>query len=371
LIGAGAPRARAGRRVSALLTDTLHHRDPARDDSVTTRGLSIARPVTACYVFGVSKAERHLVISQASAAWQPTAPTMERVDSLIQEYRRDVVSTLEPLVRAYYPGLLDNPDNEYRKMVELSAKMTLVGHASTESAGHDFDARRRTIATLFGGCCFLADSFIDDFGEAATREYLERFELLLTQGWFDVRTERERLFYVIVSRLFAERDILHPLLRQAILLLYEAQRRDVELRLRPQRVRRVPRRARLQLLGRCARDRSGHAIAVLSLFLVPDVSLAYLEVIFAAGALIMHIDDHGDSYADLRQRRVTYMNQVRQPARALRRLFLAHVERVFLGLPDNEGRALLIAFLTRYYVTRLEKHRQQRKQRGSAWAVYA
>ena len=34
----------------------------------------------------------------------------------------------------------------------------------------------------FGGCCFLADSFIDDFGPDATREYLERIELLLTTG---------------------------------------------------------------------------------------------------------------------------------------------------------------------------------------------
>jgi hypothetical protein len=31
---------------------------------------------------------------------------------------------------------------------------------------------------------------------------------------------------------------------------------------------------------------------------------------------------------------------------------------------------LLIAFLLRYYLTRLEKHRQQRRRSPSAWAVY-
>jgi len=45
-----------------------------------------------------------------------------------------------------------------------------------------------------------ADSFIDDFGEAATRDYLDRLEVLLTEGWFEPRTDREKLFFVIVSR---------------------------------------------------------------------------------------------------------------------------------------------------------------------------
>jgi hypothetical protein len=254
-------------------------------------------------------------------------------------------------------------------MMELSTKMTVVGQAVTESAGHDYDRRRQTIASLYGGCCFLADSFIDDFGAEATREYLERFETLLTSGWFEVRTERERLFYVIIARLFADRDVLQPTLRQAILLLFEAQRRDVELRL-PGRLRSATPRSRLAQLHQCARDRSGHAIGVLSAFLLPDIPLAYLNVIFAAGALIMHIDDHGDCYADLHHRRVTYMNQVRHPVRVLRRIFLAHVGRLVQGLPDNDGRELLIAFLTRYYLTRLAKHRQQRKHGASAWAVY-
>ena len=40
------------------------------------------------------------------------------------------------------------------------------------------------------------------------------------------------------------------------------------------------------------------------------------------------------------------------------------------GLPSNAGRELFVAFLTRYFVTRLHKHRQQRKVEGGAWAVY-
>ena len=127
--------------------------------------------------------------------------------------------------------MLSGAQDEYRKMFELSTKMNLVGHACTEIAGYEYDRRRQTIGTLFGACCFLADSFIDDFGEAATREYIDRLGLLLTEGWFEMRTDRERLFYVIVSRLFAERDILDPTIRQAILHLYQAQKQDVELRM--------------------------------------------------------------------------------------------------------------------------------------------
>ncbi len=306
----------------------------------------------------------------APGIWQPSPLTMQRVDGLTQSYRKKVVGTLEALVRCYCPVLLGNPNNEYRKMVELSTKMTLVGHATTESAGEPYDTRRRTIASLFGGCCFLADSFIDDFGEEAARDYLARFELLLTKGWFEVRTDREKLFYVILARLFTERDVLHPTLRQAIWLLYEAQKRDVELRFRSRSLRRLPRRKQLAVLRQYARDRSGHAITVLSAFLVPGLLLASRNLIFTAGALIMHIDDHGDCYADLQDQRITYMNQVKQPARALRRIFLAHVGRLARGLPPGAGRDLLIAFLFRYYITRLAKHKEQRKHGGTAWAVY-
>ena len=305
----------------------------------------------------------------AEDSWKLSRPALGRVDSLIQTYRRHVVQTLEPLVHAHYPDLLAKPDNEYRKMVELSAKMTLVGQAATESAGRPFTPRRRRIATLFGGCCFLADSFIDDFGEEAAQEYLARFEILLTRGWFEVANDRERLFYVIVSRIFAARDIMRPHIRQAVLHLFEAQRRDVALR-RIDAQEDLDRRRKLQQLRECARDRSGHAILVLATLLVPRASLAFLNVIFAAGDLIMHIDDHGDCYTDLRERRLTYMNQVKDPVRALRRIFRDDTDRLALGLQPGEGRDLMLAFLLRYYLTRLEKHKRQRARGASAWAVY-
>ena len=303
------------------------------------------------------------------AAWHPDAAELEKVDALIRRYRGEVVACLEPAAGAHYPELLENADDEYRKMVELSTKMTLVGHACCEIAGYPYDERRRTIAGLFGGCCFLADSFIDDFGPEATREYLERIELMLTTGWFDVRTSRERLFYAIVGRLFAGRDVLDPILRQAILLLFEAQKRDTELRLTGGAAS-LPRREQLNLLRTCARDRSGHAITVLTGFVAPEIDLAILPQLFTAGALIMHIDDHGDCYSDLRGGRLTYLNQVRNPAATLRRIFVQHVARLHTGLPAGPGRDLMIAFLTRYFLTRLEKHRLEKRRSGSAWAVY-
>jgi hypothetical protein len=301
--------------------------------------------------------------------WYPDAAQLEKVETLMRGYRADVVACLEPAARAHYPELIEDGGDEYRKMVELSTKMTLVGHACCEIAGYPYDERRRTIAGLFGGCCFLADSFIDDFGPDATREYLERLELMLQTGWFDVRSDREQLFYAIVARLFAARDVLDPILRQAILLLFDAQKRDTELRLTGSAVD-LPRRERLSLLRRCARDRSGHAITVLTGFVAPEIDLAVLPYLFTAGALIMHIDDHGDCYSDLRHGRLTYLNQVRSPAPTLRRIFVRHVARLHAGLPAGAGRDLMIAFLTRYFLTRLEKHRLQRERSESAWAVY-
>jgi hypothetical protein len=84
----------------------------------------------------------------------------------------------------------------------------------------------------------------------------------------------------------------------------------------------------------------------------------------------MYIDDHGDCWSDLQSNRLTFMNQVRRPERTLRRLFHSHIRQLAEGLPDGEGRDLLIAFLTRYYLTRMDKHRQQRAKGGSAWAIY-
>jgi len=301
--------------------------------------------------------------------WQPTPELAARIDALARAYRTEVRDTLAPLVAAWHPALSASA-TEYAKMLELSTKMTLVGHACTMLSGYEFDARRRRIAILFGCCCFLADSFLDDFGPAATRLYLQRFARLLSAGWFEIRTERERLFYVVLARLFAERDMLDPLLRQAILRLHAAQAQDVMLRLDPDHLAALPERHQRTLLKRNARDRSGHAIIALTTFLVPSLPLAMIALIFAAGALIMFIDDHGDCYTDRRDGRLTYMNQVRDPERVLHRIALAYFARLASGLPSNEGRDLLLGFLLRYYLTRIDKHREQRRRGGTAWDVY-
>ncbi len=84
----------------------------------------------------------------------------------------------------------------------------------------------------------------------------------------------------------------------------------------------------------------------------------------------MFIDDHGDCFADRRDGRLTYMNQVRQPARVLRRIAFGYFARLAAGLPHNDGRELLLGFLLRYYLTRLDKHRAQRRRGGTAWDVF-
>jgi len=303
-------------------------------------------------------------------AWQPDPTLATRIDALARSYRHAVRAGLDPLVTDWHPGLGAASSAEYPKMLELTTKMTLVAHACTEIAGETFDARRQRIAILFGCCCFLADSFLDDFGAAATGEYLRRFATLLHSGWFELRTERERLFYVVLARLFAERNVLDPVVRQSIVRLHAAQERDVMLRLEPDRVQRLPPARRRALLKRTARDRSGHAIIALTSFLVPSIPLDLLGALFAAGALIMFIDDHGDCFADLQDGRLTYMNQLRQPERALDRIASAHFLRLHALLPENSGRDLLLGFLYRYYVTRIEKHRLQRRRGGTAWDVY-
>ena len=306
----------------------------------------------------------------STAGWDPGARAQDRLNELFKRYRNGVGDCLEPIVREYNPAMLEGGQDEYRKMLELSAKMNVVGHACTEIGGYDYDERRHMIGSLFGACCFLADSFIDDFGEDATRDYLQRLEVLLTEGWFEPKTDRERLFFVIACRLFAQRDVLHPTVRQAVLQLYMAQKEDVELRATRKPGGRRLGRGQLNTLKRCARNRSGHAILVLSAFLLPELPLGYLARMFWAGALIMYIDDHGDCWSDLESNRLTFMNQVRRPERTLRRLFHSHIRQLAEGLPDGEGRDLLIAFLTRYYLTRMDKHRQQRAKGGSGWAIY-
>ena len=301
--------------------------------------------------------------------WQPAPDLPARIEALACAYRIEVRDTLAPLVQTWHPALAAS-DTEYAKMLEQSTKFTLVGHACTTLAGYDFDVRRRRIAILYGCGCFLADSFLDDFGPEAARSYLQRFTLLLSAGWFEVRTERERLFYVVLARLFAERDMLDPLLRQAILRLHAAQARDVSLRLDPEHLSVLPQRDQRALLKRYARDRGGHCIIALTAFLVPSLPLAMLALVLAAGALFMFIDDHGDCYTDRRDGRLTYMNQVRGPERVLRRIALAHFTRLAAGLPANEGRDILLGFLLRYYLTRIDKHRAQRRRGGTAWDVY-
>ncbi|KAA1003841.1 hypothetical protein FVF58_34730 [Paraburkholderia panacisoli] len=307
---------------------------------------------------------------QMGADWDPTRSARERLDQLIRSYRHVVTEHLEPLVRGYHPSMLTGSRDEYLKMLELTTKMNVVGHACTEVAGFEYDARRQHVGSLFGACCFLADSFIDDFDDATTRDYLDRLGVLLAEGWFDLRNDRERLFYVIVSRLFSGRDIMNATTRQAILRLYEAQKHDVELRLARTYSEARPGRSELNALRQCASNRSGHAILVLSAFLLPELDLNYIALIYTAGALIMFIDDHGDCFSDLAHDRVTFMNQVKYPERTLRRIFVSYVQRVYRGLPPGNGRDLLIAFLTRYYLTRLDKHRQQKLKTASGWAVY-
>jgi hypothetical protein len=308
---------------------------------------------------------------QQPPSWPPGADSPPDLDALIRSQRKRVEKNLSGLVRRYYPSMMTASKRlEYRKMVELSNKMSLVGLACSLIAGYPFDARRLWISSLFGACCFLGDSFLDDFGEEAAREYLNRYELLITRGWFEIRNERERLFYVILSRLFAERDLLDVMLRQAIVGLYLSQKRDVNMRTELPEARFVPRRRQLQLLRECARDRSGHAITVLSLLLVPDMPLRYHSLIYAAGSLIMHIDDHGDCHFDRYHNRLTFMNQVKDPVRALHAIFERSIARIKDGLPESTGRDLLISFLYRYYRTRLRKHRLEKSRGALSWTVY-
>lgn len=297
---------------------------------------------------------------------------MAQIQTMLQQYRAAVEDVLTPLVVSHCPSLINsNEGNEYGKMLALSTKMAIVGHSCTEIAGYPFDERRQRISSLFGACCFLGDSFLDDFGEEASREYIDRYELLLTKGWFEIRNEREQLFYIVLSRLFAERDLLDPLLRQAICWLFLAQKRDVELSLSSSwLVDTVSRRRRLAFLKQCCRDRSGHAITVLTLLLVPPLSWYYHHLLFIAGSLISFVDDHGDYYFDHGIKKLTYMNQVKNPRRTLRRLFNSSIKQLRDGLPECSGRNLLLAFLLRYFMTRLKKHQLEKRRRGTMWTIY-
>lgn len=308
--------------------------------------------------------------SRGIALWRPRRETLEKVDRLIQDCRGRVEACLRPLVKAHCPSLLAGSEAEYRKMIELTSKMTLVGLTCTQIAGYRFDRRRLRIASLFGACCFLADSFIDDYGEAVAKNYLERYELLLQKGLFEVRNDREKLFYVILARLFTERDVLDVMLRQAICGLFLSQKADVDLRSRLPLTRGQARRSQLRSLRECAWDRGGNTITMLSLFLVPGLPLADHHLVHTAGSIFMFIDDHGDSHYDGHFGRLTYMNQLKHPEPTLRRVFRSGVDRIRRGLPPSEGRDLLIAFLYRYYLTRLTKHRREQGRSECSWTVY-
>ena len=304
-----------------------------------------------------------------AAATHRTLPAID-LDEMVRARRELVDSNLSALVQRYCPSMLAGTGYEYRKMVELSSKMSLVGEACSLIGGYPYDTRRLWISSLFGACCFLGDSFLDDFGNQAAREYLERYELLITRGWFEIRNDREQLFYIILGRLFAERDILDTMLRQSIVALYLSQKRDVEMRSDPPIEDQAQRRRRLRSLRECARDRSGHAITVLTLMLVPDLPLRYHALIYAAGSLIMHIDDHGDCHFDRYHNRLTFMNQVKDPVRVLHRIYERSIARLREGLPASAGRDLLISFLHRYYRTRLRKNRLERSRGALSWTVY-
>ncbi len=248
--------------------------------------------------------------------------------------------------------------------------MALVGHACCEVAGFPFDARRLSISILYGGSCFLADSFIDDYGEAVAREYIHRFEIMLTKGWFTIKNSRERLLYVFLSRTFALSDCLRPLSRQAIIGVLLAQKRDLMLRLNATTFQSLPRARRLRYLRGVARDRSGHALLALTCLVAPEMRLSVVHNLFIAGSLISCTDDHGDCFADRKSKRVTYMNQIENPARILTGMYndtVAHIRRT---LPDSPGKDFLCAFLFRYFVTRLDKHEEERNRGGLSWAVY-
>src|ERR1035438_9744275 len=116
--------------------------------------------------------------SPAATAWRVKRSLEDKIEQLLSRYRELAAEELGRLTRAYYPALIERGDNEYRKMVELSAKMTMVGHACSETAGFPFDRNRQVLSALYGGCCFLADSFLDDYGETVAADYLARFEVL-------------------------------------------------------------------------------------------------------------------------------------------------------------------------------------------------
>jgi hypothetical protein len=168
-----------------------------------------------------------------------------------------------------------------------------------------------------------------------------------------------------MARLFTERDILQPMLRQAICSLFKVQALDVALTLLTENSR-----PGIHALRRCGRDRSGHAITVLTLFLVPELPLRVHHVLYSTGSLISYIDDYGDFYFDRMQGKATYMNTVQNPARVLTRTFGETLALIDRALEPSHGRELLKTFLHRYFTTRLRKHEREGCRQDSSRPVY-
>lgn len=292
------------------------------------------------------------------------------IHALIEIHRTEVKKNLSEMVNVHYPSLITKKDGEFQKMIELTTKMTIVGRACTEIAGEKFEERRMKISGLFGACCFLADGFVDDFGEDASKEYIERFELLLTKGWFEIRTKREELFYIVVSRIFAERDVFNTMVRQAIFWQFMAQKRDIGLRFGMLNFSCLSRSKKLNPFRNCGRDKGGCVILVLSLLLVPETTSKYLHLLYTTGMLFQYIDDYGDYHYDRYYNRKTYMNQVIHPYRTLRRIMDKYIPILYESLPESRGKDILLTFLITYFVTRLEKHRLEQFRGKYSWTTY-
>ncbi|MDH3973405.1 MAG: hypothetical protein OEV42_03905 [Deltaproteobacteria bacterium] len=295
----------------------------------------------------------------------------QEIDHCLKRLRDKADEVLRPLATSYYPAMIAHDHaSEFNKMRELSTKMMLVGQACAEIAGYEFNDKLIMLSALFGGCCFLGDSFIDDYDDEETLDYINRLERLLTKGWFEISDDREKLFYVIVTRLFSECDVFEEKTRQAIFGQFLAQKRDALWRLDHTELMSLSHDEKIDALLQCANDRGGYVTLVLSLVLTEELSLHYQHILYLAGKLFMHIDDHGDHHQDKYNKRFTYMNSIDNPADKLEKLFNNIVSKIKSDLPENGGRDILTNFLTRYYHTRLKKHILEQNRGSSRWVIY-
>ena len=84
----------------------------------------------------------------ATVRWDPGPRAQERLNALFKRYRTGVGDCLEPIVRQYNPMMLEGGAGRESKMLELSAKMNVVGHACAEIGGFEYDERRQMIGSL-------------------------------------------------------------------------------------------------------------------------------------------------------------------------------------------------------------------------------